>query len=63
MLGDTYLGVVIRVCARYHATEHALSDFKQVVFSRSTTSRFEVFSTRLGNVDKWIFGFGSTRGE
>ena len=60
MLKGTYLGVLIRICARCLAMEHGLRDFDQIVFGRSTTSRFEVVSTRLVNVDKWISEFGST---
>ena len=57
MLKDTHLGVVVSNYARYHATEYALRDFDQIVRGRSTTSRFEVVSTRLVHVDKWIFEF------
>ena len=57
-----YLGVVVRVCARYHAMEHACGNLEQIVLGRSTTSRFELVYTRLTIVDKWISEFGSTGG-
>ena len=49
-----FVGIVIRLRTRYYATEHALRNFDQIVFGRSTTSRFEIVSTKPANVDKWI---------
>ena len=43
--------------------EHAPRGFDHIIFNVFTMSRFEVVSTRLANVDKWISDFGNTEGE